>query len=185
LLYEYRIHLHTLLEQPIHGGLKGEVKKPVINPSVVHVPRNPSEAVSYYPEFEERDLSQIPNQLDRLLEQQDSSNSVRPSIINVGAKWKQMRKQSLVSDYTQYSLEEHSLESAKNSAFDLLDSLTRSGELPLHDASLHTIVGVSHLFDKTLLETLIQDNINPIETLTRSMSLLSSVIYNVPTNSYQ
>lgn len=50
-----------------------------------------------------------------------------------------------------------------DSAFDLLDALSRSGSLEIDYASLHIMVASTHCFGETLMNTLIKDNINPIE----------------------
>ena len=47
-------------------------------------------------------------------------------------------------------------EKEKNSALDLLDALTQSGALCLEDVSLHVLIGVTHCFDKTLVDTILQ-----------------------------
>jgi hypothetical protein len=51
----------------------------------------------------------------------------------------------------------------KNEAFDLLDALSRSGSLDIQEASLHVLVATTHCFAETLMNTLLKDNINPIE----------------------
>ena len=42
------------------------------------------------------------------------------------------------------------------------------------------VVAVSHCFDKDILATIIQDNINPIAKLERSSLLLASTIFGQP-----
>eukprot|EP00977_Amphora_coffeiformis_P024576 scaffold16330_cov172-Amphora_coffeaeformis.AAC.10 len=51
----------------------------------------------------------------------------------------------------------------KKKAFDLLDAISRSGSLPIDSAELHGIVCLSHWFEKELMGTAIQGNINTIE----------------------
>jgi len=62
-------------------------------------------------------------------------------------------------------------------AFDLLDAISRSGTLPVSCAEFHVIISVSHCFEKNLLATVIEDNINPIEKVEKSVLLLTSAIY--------
>ena len=65
----------------------------------------------------------------------------------------------------------------KNKAFDLLDALSRSGALPIECASLHVIVAATHRFDQSLMETVIQENVNPIEKLERSSLIVASTVH--------
>jgi len=65
----------------------------------------------------------------------------------------------------------------KNKAFDLLDALSRSGSLPVDFATLHVVIATTHSFDKSLLNTVIQDNQNPIEKVERSTLILGTTIH--------
>jgi len=67
----------------------------------------------------------------------------------------------------------------KNAAFDLLDALSRSGVLSVDQASLHVVLVATHCFDKTLVETVVQDNVNPIEKVERSVLIMASTIHAV------
>jgi len=66
---------------------------------------------------------------------------------------------------------------AKNKAFDLLDGLTKSGALPFLSASLHIILAATHSFDKSIMDTLVQDNVNPIEKVERSTLIVATTIH--------
>lgn len=65
---------------------------------------------------------------------------------------------------------------AKNMAFDLLDALTRSGVLAVAEASLHVVLAATHCFDKTVVNAVVQDNVNPVEKVERSVLIVSSAI---------
>lgn len=62
-------------------------------------------------------------------------------------------------------------ETEKHKTFDLLDALSKSGALAIDDASLHIVVAATHRFDKTLIDTVIQDNVNPVEKVERSLMI--------------
>ena len=49
----------------------------------------------------------------------------------------------------------------------------------MDSASLHVIVAVTHCFDKSIMNTIIQDNVNPIEKLEHSSLLIASKIQGV------
>lgn len=51
---------------------------------------------------------------------------------------------------------------APGKALELLDALTRSGALVVEEAALHVILAATHAFDKGLVDTVVQDNLNPI-----------------------
>jgi len=65
----------------------------------------------------------------------------------------------------------------KNKTFDLLDALSKSGVLDFRHASLHVMVCATHCFDKVLMDTLVKDNVNPIEKLERSVVIMATTIH--------
>ena len=67
-----------------------------------------------------------------------------------------------MADPTTSTLTGDAQKKEKDAAFDLLDALTKSGGLPVEHASLH-VVAAMHRFDKTVLETIVQNNMNPID----------------------
>ena len=68
----------------------------------------------------------------------------------------------------------------KDKAFDLLDALSRSGSLPISNSELHVMMAVTHGFENDVTETIIQDNINPIEKLEKSTLLIGSIVHEIP-----
>ena len=75
------------------------------------------------------------------------------------------------------SLFSSDVKSESNKAFDLLDAISRSGSLPIAYSDLHVVVCVTHCFEKDIMATVVQDNMNPIEKLEMSTLLLGSAIH--------
>ncbi|KAG7367625.1 hypothetical protein IV203_030296 [Nitzschia inconspicua] len=94
--------------------------------------------------------------------------------------WKRDRQENLLSPPNVSTLSNDEIKTEKNKAFDLLDALSRSGSLPIQYSELHVVVCVTHCFDKNVMDTIIQDNVNPIEKLEWSTLLLASTIHGVP-----
>lgn len=69
---------------------------------------------------------------------------------------------------------------SKAVAMGLLDALTLSGGLPLEHAQLHVIVAATHTFDKSVTETVVRDNVNPLDRVERSTLILASTVHGVP-----
>ena len=65
----------------------------------------------------------------------------------------------------------------RQTAFDLLEALTRSGGLPCEDAELHVVVAATHVFDESVLETVVRRDMNPIEAVERSEVIMASVVH--------
>lgn len=59
----------------------------------------------------------------------------------------------------------------------MLDCLSKSGCLAFDHASLHIIMASTHCFDKTLLDTVVKDNVNPIEKVERSTLIVATTIH--------
>ena len=75
------------------------------------------------------------------------------------------------------SLFSSDVKSESNKAFDLLDAISRSGSLPIAYSDLHVVVCVTHCFEKDIMATVVEDNVNPIEKLEMSTLLLGSAIH--------
>ena len=65
---------------------------------------------------------------------------------------------------------------ATSQAFDLLDALTRSGVVSVDAAELHVVIAATHCFAKSVMQTVVQDNVNPIEKVERSALIVASTI---------
>jgi hypothetical protein len=123
------------------------------------------------------DYTRIPGELDRKFEALDVDGALRATIINPGDPWTRSAQKGLLGGATTSTFSASEQKSEKNRAFDLLDALSKSGALPIDDASLHVVLAATHCFDKTLLETVIQDNVNPIEKVERSLMIVGTTIH--------
>eukprot|EP00565_Helicotheca_tamesis_P000503 CAMPEP_0185726428 /NCGR_PEP_ID=MMETSP1171-20130828/2414_1 /TAXON_ID=374046 /ORGANISM="Helicotheca tamensis, Strain CCMP826" /LENGTH=970 /DNA_ID=CAMNT_0028394785 /DNA_START=84 /DNA_END=2996 /DNA_ORIENTATION=- len=126
------------------------------------------------------DFTLIPKQLDAKFEALDSDSAMRPTVIKSGDIWTKRMQENLLTKMHEETLTSDEQKKEKNKAFDLLDALSRSGSLPVACAELHVFVAATHCFENSLMETVIQDNINPIERMEKSMLIVASTIFELP-----
>merc|ERR1711957_477708 len=129
----------------------------------------------------QRDYTEVPKELEARFEKLDQDNCLRPTIIKPGNVWSKKEKAKLLADFMTRPMHADDQKTSKNSAFDLLDALTKSGGLPAEHASLHVLVAATHQFDKTVTQTIVQDNVNPIDKVERSMLIMASTVHEVAT----
>jgi hypothetical protein len=152
---------------------------PPAAPTSTQNPSNPEEKQSppqQQTSLEDQDITSIPTYLDEALGNLEDA-SVRPTIISVGSEWTRHSQASLLAAPKQETLYSDQQDKERDKAFDLLDALTRSGSLPFDDAELHVVIGLTHCFDQSLMDTLIQKSINPIEKLEKTCLIAASVIH--------
>jgi len=125
----------------------------------------------------QRDYTRVPQELDAYAECLDDDAALRPTIIESDGDWNKRFQKSLLKGMATTTMNKDEQQIAKNAAFDLLDALTKSGGLPLEHASLHVVVGATHNFDHSLIETIVQDNVNPISKLERSMLIMGLTVH--------
>jgi hypothetical protein len=160
---------------------KGGGGAPVVTPSAPRqhqqesTSANQSNQVNEFDQSESADITSIPSKLDAALGNLADA-SVRPTIINVGSTWTRKSQASLLSSPVDETLYSDSQDKERDKAYDLLDALTRSGSLPFDDAELHVVIGLTHCFDQSLMDTVIQRSVNPIEKLEKTSILPASVI---------
>jgi hypothetical protein len=123
------------------------------------------------------DYTKFPSLLDSRYEELDSDSVLRPTIINAGSVWSKKSFKSLMSEAETKPLHTDDQVLEKNAAFDLLDALSKSGALVMHSASLHVVIAATHCFDKSLMDTVVQGNVNPIERVERSALIMASTIH--------
>jgi hypothetical protein len=140
------------------------------------------------PDADVFDFTKIPALLDERYLQLDTDSALRPTIIKLTTDaWTHRPALGLLHPRPKpgqtpptnmVGVEQQ--KTFKNAAFDLLDALSRSGSLVIEDCALHVVIAATHRFKKSLIDTLVQDNINPIEKLERSILIVSETIHGLP-----
>ena len=128
-------------------------------PAAVPQPQPPSafdgESVVDAEEAAEMDYTRLPAVLDAKLLSQDADSAVRPTRIDVGEVWTRRAQRALLAKPTSSALGTDEQKQEKEKAFDLLDALSRSGDMPFDCAALHVVVAVTHCFDASLMDTVV------------------------------
>lgn len=133
-----------------------------------------------FSESEIEDITKLPSTLDRKFEELDEDSALRPTIIQIGTSWTKRTQKALLAPPVEEKWSNTEQEQARNQAFDLLDSLSRSGALSVDNASLHVVIASTHCFAKNVMNTVVQDNVNPIEKIERSLLIVGTTIQGVP-----
>merc|ERR1712151_1464460 len=123
------------------------------------------------------DFTSMPKLLDASIEKHDKDSALRSTVIKTSDSWMRNRQKNLLTKVEKSPLDATNIKSEKNKAFDLLDAMSRSGSLPIAYSDLHVILCVTHCFEKDVMGTVVEDNINPIERLELSTLLLGSTIH--------
>jgi len=126
------------------------------------------------------DYTEVPKEMDKQFQALDKDGLLRPTIINPGDVWTKKVQKALLGNLQTSKLYSDEQKSEKQKAFDLLDALTRSGALPVDQASLHVVLAATHCFDKTVIDTVVQDNVSPIEKVEHSMLIMASTLHRKP-----
>jgi len=166
--------------EAIPDSVPGSSEVPVPAPTV-EVTDEERAAVLFTQKKYEVDFTKLPSMLDKRFKKLDEDAALRATVIKTGPVWNKTSTPGLITTTPVPStLEGPQQDEEKKKAFDLLDSLTRSGALPIGQSTFHVILAATHCFDKTLMDTLIQENINPIEKVERSMLIIASTIHAKP-----
>ncbi len=130
------------------------------------------------------DLTTIPKILDSKFEMFDENygGALRSTIIKASENWTKKHQKNLLTKLESMNMSSDDQKVEGNKAFDLLDALSRSGDVPLKHSELHVIIASTHCFDKSVVNTVVQDNINPIEKIERSNLLVASQIHGININ---
>jgi len=131
------------------------------------------------PTAAEFDLTRLPFAIDKTFEAFDTDGALHSTIIRPNESWTKISQKTLLGKPTKETLNSAKQRDSRNETYDLLDALSKSGILTIDCAEFHVFVAITHTFDKYLMETVIEDNINPIEKLERSLLMVSSTIHEV------
>jgi len=131
---------------------------------------------------ESMDFMKIPKILDRAVEMHDRNAAIRSTTIETDNNgWTKISQKNLLSKSgVEEDLSKEGIATETSRAFDLLDALSRSGSLSIPASELHVVICATHRFEKSVMETVLLDNVNPIEKLELSTLLVASTILDVP-----
>jgi len=128
------------------------------------------------------DLSLLTKKLDETFQHLDKDAALCPTKVKAEKAWKKTYYKNILAKQETKAIDLHEQRQERNKAFDLLDAISRSGSLPIRFAELHAIVAATHCFDQSLINTVIHDNVDPIEKFERSVLIVASVIHGLPAN---
>ena len=118
--------------------------------------------------------------LDKQFLRLDSDNALRTTVLKPAYPWRRTSQADLLASPSTASLSAEDAGTERDRAFDLLDFLSRSGGIELEHVDLHVLLAATHCFDSTLIATVVQDNINPIDKVERSSLILATTIHAKP-----
>jgi hypothetical protein len=139
------------------------------------------------PTYQEANVSKVeitdgkytdfPRAIEKRFEVYQTDVPTRPTIIKLGSVFTHKKTVGLISAPVTDTLGESEQKTQLAKALDLIDALTKSGDLPLSDCQVHIINASTQYFEDTLMDTLIKKNRNPIEPLERSTMILASFLH--------
>jgi hypothetical protein len=128
------------------------------------------------------DFTLIPKILDAKLEKYDTDGALKSTIVKAGRQWTRSRQDNLLVKPATTQMGPDDAESEKAKAMDLLTAISRSGSLPIDASELHIVIAVTHCFENQIMNTVIRDNINPIQKAENSLLMIASTIHNQPSS---
>lgn len=124
------------------------------------------------------DITSLPTILQTNFEKYGDGNVLRPTIVSTGNDWSFTSRKSMFSEIIENNIDVNEQLKLKQKTFDLLDALTKSGAMKISNSDLHVFIASTHVFDRSLVNTVIQDNINPIKKIEQSLLIMANVVYN-------
>ena len=145
------------------------------------VPSSPPPAAPAPEPGQIRDVSRVPAELDAAYEAQDPSAAMRATVITPTGSWSLRSLAHLLAKAPSAStLGASEQKAARGAAYDLIDALSRSGTLPMASATLHIVLAATHAFDASILDTVVQESVNPIERVERSLLIMATTLHGLP-----
>ena len=126
------------------------------------------------------DLTALPMLMDAQFEKLDTDAALRPTTLKVGDSWMRTSQEGLLSKAVTKHHDKAAMKSEKAKAFDLLDALTRSGDVEIGAASFHVVLAATHCFARTVMNECVVDNTNVIAKMERSALIVASTIHATP-----
>ena len=154
------------------GQPRGDVPSAHLLPSRARKVRDQDQSVT-------DDFTLIPKMLDAQFEALDTGSALRATTIKVGNLWTKREQKNLLANMENISFNADMQKSAREKAYDLLDALSRSGSLPINCVEVHALVCASHIFDRSIIDTAVIDNVNPIEKVEHSSIIIASTVQGV------
>ena len=145
-------------------------------PAASTPPPTPS-ATAAAVDFTALDFTALPRILEAAYSRLDADAAIRPTRVAVGEVWRRRAQKAMLAPPVESELHPAEQGREKQKAFDLLDALSRSGALSFDCASLHVLVAATHVFDESLMDTVISTNANPIEKLERSSLIIATTVH--------
>jgi hypothetical protein len=153
---------------------------------VVEAPEQQQQQKEQQQETSEEDMldyTKIPVLMDSTFEAVDSDNCMKAAILKLDATWSLKHASSLLEEPKACTLDVAAQTKARDAAFDLLDALSRSGDLPMEHSELHVVIPVTHVFTDSVINTVVRQNVNPIEKVERSVLIMASITQQKPVKS--
>mmetsp|Transcript_26487 Transcript_26487/g.106015 ORF Transcript_26487/g.106015 Transcript_26487/m.106015 type:complete len:647 (+) Transcript_26487:1406-3346(+) len=126
------------------------------------------------------DVTQLPRRLDATYRRSDADARLRPTRIVPGPTWHRTSRASILADETTAPLRADELRRETATALDLVDALTRSGAIALKAAALHVVVAATHRFDKSVVDTVVVDDVDPIAKTENASLLIAATLHDAP-----
>jgi hypothetical protein len=130
------------------------------------------------------DYTKLPHLVDQKCLLLDEDSSLCPTHLKVGHRWSRLSRSLLSPSPHSPSptripspLPSEAQDAERASAFSLLDALSRSGSLSLDDAAFHVFLVATNKFPESLVDTLIKDNVNPVEKMERGMLIMMTAVH--------